>query len=142
MVLTNREEELMDFLWEQNKPLAANEILAECKERSWSDRYLQVMLRSLEKKGAIESCGTVRQGNHYSRQFHCRLTKEEYFAQLAQAFDQAQRGGGFPFSQASGVNSRLFARAVVSLAAKASPKEQEEVIRELEQLLEEYRQKE
>ena len=127
MVLTNREEELMDFLWEQNKPLAANEILAECKERSWSDRYLQVMLRSLEKKGAIESCGMVRQGNHYSRQFHCRLTKEEYFAQLAQA---------------SGVNSRLFARAVVSLAAKASPKEQEEVIRELEQLLEEYKQKE
>lgn len=127
MVLTKREEELMDFLWEQGKPLAANEILAACSQRSWSDRYLQVMLRSLEKKGAIEACGTIRQGNHYSRQFRCCLTKEEYFAQLAQA---------------SGVNSRLFARAVVSLAAESSPKEQEEVIQELERLLEEYKQKE
>ena len=53
LTLTKREEELMEFLWQQGEPLAANEILDRCKERSWSDRYLQAMLRSLEKKGAI-----------------------------------------------------------------------------------------
>lgn len=114
----------MEFLWEQREPLAANEILAQCKDRSWSDRYLQAMLRSLEKKGAVEACGTLRKGNHYSRRFRCRLTKEEYFAQLAQA---------------SGVDSRLFARAVVSLAADSSPEEQENIIQELERLLEDYK---
>ena len=122
--LTKREEELMEFLWEQSEPLAANEILARCRERSWSDRYLQVMLRSLEKKAAVEACGTLREGNHYSRRFRCRLTKEEYFAQLAKA---------------SGVDSRLFARAVVSLAADSSPEEQENIIQELERLLEDYK---
>lgn len=122
--LTKREEELMEFLWQQGEPLAANEILDRCKERSWSDRYLQAMLRSLEKKGAIEASGTLREGNHYSRRFRCRMTKEEYFAQLAKA---------------SGADSRLFTRAVVSLAAEASPAEQEKIIQELERLLEDYK---
>lgn len=122
--LTKREEELMEFLWQQGEPLAANEILAQCPNRSWSDRYLQAMLRSLEKKGAIEASGTLREGNHYSRRFRCRMTKEEYFAQLAKA---------------SGVDSRLFTRAVVSLAAETSPAEQEKIIQELERLLEDYK---
>ena len=82
------------------------------------------MLRSLEKKGAIEASGTLQEGNHYSRRFRCRMTKEEYFAQLAKA---------------SGVDSRLFTRAVVSLAAEASPAEQEKIIQELERLLEDYK---
>lgn len=124
--LTKREEELMEFLWEQGEPLAANEILAQCKDRSWSDRYLQAMLRSLEKKGAIESCGVVRQGNHYSRRFRCRLSREDYFVQLAQA---------------SGVDTKLFAKAAVALAAGSSSQDQSEVIRELEQLLEDYKKK-
>ena len=120
--LTKREEELMEFLWQQGEPLAANEILAQCPSRSWSDRYLQAMLRSLEKKGAIEACGTLREGNHYSRRFRCCLTKEEYFAQLAKD---------------SGVDTKLFAKVAVAMAAGASPKG--EVIRELEQLLEDYK---
>ena len=116
----------MEFIWEQGEPLAANEILVQCKDRSWSDRYLQAMLRSLEKKGAVEACGTLRQGNHYSRKFRCRLSREEYFLQLAQA---------------SGVDAKLFAKAAVALAAGISPKDKSEVIRELEQLLEDYKKK-
>lgn len=126
IVLTKREEELMNFLWEYGKPLAANQILELCKERTWSDRYLQGMLSSLEKKGAIESCGVVRQGNHYSRQFRCCFSREDYFVQLAQA---------------SGVDTKLFAKAAVALAAGASQKDQSEVIRELEQLLDDYKKK-
>lgn len=126
VTLTKREKELMKFLWEQDKPLAANEILACCKDRPWSDRYLQVMLRSLEKKGAIMSCGVVRQGNHYSRQFRCCFSREDYYVQLAQA---------------GGVDEKLFAKAAVALAAGAPQQNRGELFCELEQLLDDYKKK-
>ncbi len=124
--LTKREEELMNFLWEYGQPLASNEMLELCKEHSWSDSYLRIMLRSLEKKGAIVPCGMVRYGTQYARKFSCAFTKEEYYVQLA-----ASRG----------VNAELFAKAAVAMAAQSDSKDQENLIQELEEILQDYKNK-
>ena len=52
--LTTKEEELMNLLWKQDKPMTSVEILAIGDEHSWSDNYLPIMLKSLLKKKAIE----------------------------------------------------------------------------------------
>lgn len=121
---TNREEELMDFFWAYGKPATSNEILDNCKNRTWSESYLYVMLRSLQKKGAIEPGGLVRYGTQYARQFECSISKEAYYVQLALEH---------------GVDKAVFARVALSLAAKSKPEEKAEwlhtlkgIIRELE----------
>ena len=83
VAFTKREEELMNFLWSVDEPLTGNEILERCTERTWSDSYLHVMLRSLSEKKAIESCGLVRYVTQYARKFRYTITKEEYYVRLA-----------------------------------------------------------
>ena len=80
--LTTREEELMEMLWESDKPLTSVEMLELSDGYSWKDNYLHIMLRSLLKKEAIRVCGTVQYGTQYARQFEPAITKEEYAAKL------------------------------------------------------------
>jgi predicted transcriptional regulator len=81
--LTAKEEELMNLLWSQDKPLTGVEMLAVADEHSWSDNYLPIMLKSLLKKEAIEVCGYVQCGTQYARQFRAAITREAYVARLA-----------------------------------------------------------
>ncbi len=81
--LTDKELELMELLWKQDKPLTSVEILSTSNEHSWSDNYLPIMLKSLLEKKAIEVCGYVRCGTQYARQFKYSITKEEYVALFA-----------------------------------------------------------
>lgn len=119
---TKREEELMNFLWEYGKPATSNEMLELCQNRTWSESYLHVMLRSLEKKGAIEKCGFVQYGTQYARQFKCTITKEEYYVQLA--LDR-------------GVNKGAFAQVAVAMASKVKPKDKDELVQTLEEIIQE-----
>lgn len=119
---TKREEELMNFLWSYGKPATSNEMLENCQNRTWSESYLHVMLRSLEKKGAIRLCGFVQYGTQYARQFECAITKEEYYVQLA--LDR-------------GVNKGIFAQIAVAMSAKVNPKDKDELIHTLEDIIEE-----
>lgn len=119
---TNREEELMNFLWEYGKPATSNEMLEYCVSRTWSDSYLHVMLRSLERKGAIEHCGLVQYGTQYARQFRTCLTKEQYYVQLAEE---------------RGVEKGSFVQFAVAMAQKIKPDEKEELIHTLEEFIKE-----
>lgn len=74
----------MDFLWTENTPLSALEMVEKLQDKGWSEHYLRVILKSLEKKGAVECCGFEQRVNQYARRFRCTLTREEYFVQLAQ----------------------------------------------------------
>lgn len=127
MVFTKRETELMDFLWSYGEPVTGNDILEQCKEHTWADTYLGIMLRSLEKKGAIRCCGMKLYGTKYARQFESAITKEEYYVQLARD---------------NGVDMEAFARAAVGLVKKEAPEEQEALINELENIIQEFREKE
>ena len=46
--LTPREEELMDMMWQANRPMSRAELRNMPVERSWKDNYLPVMLQALE----------------------------------------------------------------------------------------------
>lgn len=125
--LSKSEERLMMFLWEQTRPLSALEMQAALNDSAWGEHYLRVMIKSLEKKGAIECCGFEPCGNQYARRFRCALTKEQYYVQLA------EKGG---------VNADgIFRAAAAAMAQKSSEKEKEELIQKLEDIIKEYREK-
>lgn len=112
----------MNFLWSYGKPATSNEMLENCKERTWSESYLHVMLHSLEKKGAIERCGLVQYGSQYARQFRCVISKEEYFVQLAME---------------RGVDRGIFAQVAVAMASKSKSEDKDELIQTLEDIIKE-----
>ncbi len=123
--LSKSEERLMNFLWSENTPLSALEMVEKLRDQDWGEHYLRVVLKSLERKGAVECCGFEQRVNQYARRFCCALTKEEYYVQLA------ARGGVAP--------DALLRSAAVAMVEKGGEKGKEELIQELERLIEEYR---
>ncbi len=123
---TNREMELMNFLWSYGKPATSKDMLEKCVDRSWSPTYLNIMLRSLEEKGAIRCCGAVLYGRKYARQFECMLSKEEYYVRLAVD---------------NGVDKKALATAAVGLVKKEASEDQEDLIQELEKIIAEFKER-
>ena len=90
-----------------------------------AEHYLRVMLKSLENKGAVECCSFEQRGKQYARRFRCTVTKEEYYVQLA------EKGG----ANLNGV----FRATAVAMTKKADKESQEELLKKLEEIMEEYR---
>ncbi|WP_230399515.1 BlaI/MecI/CopY family transcriptional regulator [Novisyntrophococcus fermenticellae] len=118
--MTKSEEDLMGIFWEEKKPLTSVEILDIASDRSWNGNYLHMMLRSLQKKGLLEACGTVRYGTQYARKFLPLLTKEEYAAKIIVS---------------TGIKSSSIAQVTVALAKEIGDKE--ELIEQLEEIIQE-----
>lgn len=124
LTFTKREDELMNFLWDMDRPLIVEEMVDNAGEHAWEANYLRVMLQSLEKKGAVECCGMLRRNKQYARQFRPAISKEEFYTQLA-----LNRGAN---------TVSLFKVA----AAAVRDDEQEvsdDVIQELEEILKEFK---
>ena len=124
LILTKREDELMNFLWDEGRPLIVEEMLDVGGEHEWGENYLRIMLRSLEKKGAVEACGMVLRGKQYARQFRPAISKEEFYLRLAM-----NRGAS------AGALLQVAAAAVM----KGKKEDTDEVVRQLEEMLEEYK---
>ena len=120
--LTEREEEVMNFMWEYGKPVTSNDILALCTNRTWKDSYLQIMLRSLKKKGASKECGRILYNTQYAYLLKPTLSKEEYYLQLAYK---------------RGVNRRSFIQLAVSIANDMDPEGTDKLIASLSELINE-----
>lgn len=118
--LTEREEQVMDFMWEYGKPVTSNDILELCTNRTWKDSYLQIMLRSLRKKGAIESCGRVLYNTQYAQLLQPTLSKEQYYLQLAYK---------------RGVDRKSFIQLAVSLAHDMEPEETDSLLASLSEIM-------
>lgn len=117
---TEREEQVMNFMWEYGRPVTSNDILELCTNRTWKDSYLQIMLRSLEKKGAIEVCGRILYNTQYARVLRPTLSKEQYYLQLAYK---------------RGVNRRNFIQLAVSIANDLDPEGTDSLIASLSDLI-------
>jgi len=82
--LTKSEENLMEIFWDANIPLTSVQILkVKDNIHEWNDSYIHNMLRSIQRKGIIKTCGMVQYGTQYARQFVPMYSREEYAAQLA-----------------------------------------------------------
>lgn len=121
--LTDKEVELMELLWKQDKPLTSVEILAIPDDHSWSDNYLPIMLKSLLDKNAIEVCGYVRCGTQYARQFKYSITREEYVAL---------------FAVGRGLNAHSIPKVAVAMVTELQ-EDKNDIIKELEGIIEELK---
>ena len=125
IAFSKREEELMDFMWKYGEPLTAMEILEKCEEHSWSDHYLRVMLRSLERKGVIAFDSLEQRRSQYARRFRTTISREEYYVKLAEE---------------GGVNADLFAKtAVVALMRGSASEDKEELLKKLEEIIVDFK---
>ena len=80
MELTKSEMEIMDVLWDSEKPLSREDLLARSEEKTWKDSSVHILLNGLLQKGAIQEVGLVKRSKTYGRVFSPTLTREEYFA--------------------------------------------------------------
>ena len=81
MELTKSEMEIMDVLWNENKPLSRSDLLERSEEKTWKDSSVHILLNGLLQKGAIQEAGLVKRSKTYGRVFSPTLTREEYFAE-------------------------------------------------------------
>ena len=80
MELTKSEMEIMDVLWEAQKPVSRADLLAHSENKTWKDSSMHILLNGLLQKNAIAEAGLVRRSKTYGRVFVPTMTREEYFA--------------------------------------------------------------
>lgn len=80
MELTKSEMEIMDVLWDADRPLSRADLLAASEEKSWKDSSVHILLNGLLAKEAIKEAGLVKRGKTFGRIFVPAMTREQYFA--------------------------------------------------------------
>lgn len=125
--LTNSEEDLMELFWEKKQPLTSVDISEFSADRSWNGNYIHMMLRSLQKKGMIEVCGTVQCGTQYARQFIPIVTKEQYAAKLVMS---------------KGIEKNSIAAVTVAMVNEVNKADEEGLVKQLEEIIQELKNKE
>jgi len=125
--MTNREEDIMNILWNSSKPLLAKEIAQQ--DPTLTINTVQAVLRKMLKNKWIEVKEIVYSNTVLARTYAPVITAEEY--SLAKLEYEYRRLGSF-IRKAS---------LVEQLLKKEDKKTQEEEIHELENMLEEYKKK-
>jgi BlaI family penicillinase repressor len=80
MELTRSEMQIMDVLWEAQKPMSRADLLEGSQCKTWKDSSVHILLNGLLQKNAIREAGLVKRSKTYGRTFEPTLTREEYFA--------------------------------------------------------------
>jgi len=80
MELTKSEMEIMDVLWDSDRPLSRSDLLETSENKSWKDSSVHILLNGLLAKNAIQEVGLVKRGKTFGRIFSPTMTREEYFA--------------------------------------------------------------
>lgn len=125
--LTNTEEKVMKFLWEQDKPLSVQEMLDlwEGEEKTWQDNYMRAIVRTLVKKGALEvSDIKLHSNSRASRRLQPTFSKKDYYSQLV-------KRGGLRVSE-------MVEAEAVAMAEKGDREGMSALICDLKEIIEEY----
>ncbi len=78
ITLTKSEREIMNLLWNIDRPLTATEIVNLTPERTWKKSYIHLLINSLMNKNLIKTESLVRTGRNYGRAFVATSTREEF----------------------------------------------------------------
>lgn len=76
--LTKSENEIMELLWREDRPLSRSEIIELTPDRSWKPASIHILLNSMLEKGAIQVVGFIQSTKNYARTFAPTLTADEY----------------------------------------------------------------
>ena len=80
MELTKSELEVMNVLWQANRPLSRSEILTLSTSKTWKDSSIHILLNGLLNKNAIKEAGYVRSGKTFGRLYAANISCQEYYA--------------------------------------------------------------
>lgn len=126
-ILTQKEEALLEVLWEYGKPITGNEILKLQGMEHWSETGLYRTIKSLLDKKLIEICGVEQYKTQYARKLQPTLTREEYAVQSLME---------------KGMNTSSISKIALALVKRLKVNEKEEtdrLIMELEEIVEKLR---
>ncbi|MQN01047.1 MAG: BlaI/MecI/CopY family transcriptional regulator [bacterium LCO1.1] len=92
MQLTEREDKLMNMLWDGNKELTIEEMKDYLGPEEFSHATLFKMVKALEKKGLLEVCGLRKRAKNYSRIFKPSMTKEQFYTKYILSRNFSSKG--------------------------------------------------
>ncbi len=78
ITLTKSEKEIMDLLWNTDKPLTATEIVNLTPERTWKASYIHLLINSLLNKEMIQTASLARTGRNFGRTFVAAVSRESF----------------------------------------------------------------
>ncbi len=79
--LTKSEHEIMNLLWNVDRPLTASEIIEQSTDKTWKDSYIHLLINSLLDKGMIRAEGFAKTTKNYARTFVAAVSEEAYAVQ-------------------------------------------------------------
>jgi len=79
MKLTKSELEIMNVLWNAERPLTRSDILSLSEGKSWKDNSIHILLNGLLKKEAIREDGFARSGKVWGRLYAPNISIDEYY---------------------------------------------------------------
>lgn len=128
-LMNPREEDLMNFLWNQKEPMAITEMIELLDKEKWNQVTLFRIVKELLDKGYLEIYGLKRNNTQYARKFIPSLTKEEYAAVLL-----SERG-----IESTSLASIALAMLGGNKRKKICEDEKDYLIHELENIIEQIR---
>ena len=121
--LTEREEELLNILWEINEPLTASEMVERLEADGWTTVTLFKTVRTLADRGYLKVAGLEKSAKSYARKFVPALTKEEYYTEVMMK-------RGLDSSSIADITA-----AFLGVADKSNKERDDEVISKLEEII-------
>lgn len=82
--LTKKEHEIMEVLWDSEKPMLISEILVKTQNKKIADNSVLPMIRKLIDRGYIKVVGNIQVAKTQSRFYAPSMTIDEYAAKQLQ----------------------------------------------------------
>lgn len=76
--LTKSENEIMELMWQEGRPLSRSEIIEMTPNRTWKPSSIHILLNSMLEKNAIEVAGFIQSTKNYARTFQPCVTANSY----------------------------------------------------------------
>lgn len=126
--LSDKEEQMLETMWREDRPLTRSEIINLTENRRWKESSIHVFLNRLLDKGSIRVCDIVKTSTNFGRTYEPTFTAEEYdMARLKDNFENVD-------PESSTISNFL------SFIAK-SKKLNKKNVKELEDIIEDHKDK-
>ena len=86
--LSDKEEQMLETMWKEGRPLTRSEIINLTENRRWKESSIHVFLNRLLKKGSIRVDEIVKTSTNFVRTYEPTFSAEEYdMARLKDNFE-------------------------------------------------------
>lgn len=76
--LSDKEEQMLETMWREGRPLTRSEIINLTKNRRWKKSSIHVFLNRLLDKGSIRVDDIVKTSTNYGRTYEPTFSEKEY----------------------------------------------------------------